>query len=84
MKRRWLIELRKSQGLTVSEAAKKCSISRAFYAQIENGVRNPSVYTAQKIGQALGFDWTVFFPQVVCESHVKKEEKHGGHHTQAG
>lgn len=38
-------------------------ISRAGYANIENGKRLPSVPVAKKIAAVLGFDWTRFYEE---------------------
>lgn len=61
--RNWLIDIRKIKGLTQKEAAEKCGISRSYFADIEQGTRNPKVDTAKSIGDVLGFDWTLFFEQ---------------------
>lgn len=60
-KRDWLTGLRVQQKLTHQEVADIAEIDRSFYTQIESGQRNPSVETAQKIAEALKFDWTIFF-----------------------
>lgn len=57
--RKWLVEARGS--LTHQEVADKAGIVRAFYTQIENGSRNPSVKIAKKIAEVLGFNWALFF-----------------------
>jgi len=75
--RLWLAEIRMRQGLSHSEVAKKAKINRSFYTQIENGTRNPSVMTAQKIAKALGFDWTLFFEPVSCVSPQNQKQRKG-------
>lgn len=60
-KRNWLIEIRNSKGLTHQQVADEVNISRQYYGMIENGERLPSVDKAKKIGELLGFDWTIFF-----------------------
>ncbi|MEW6065604.1 MAG: helix-turn-helix transcriptional regulator [Bacillota bacterium] len=57
--RKWLAQIRGER--THQEVADLVGIGRAFYTQIENGARTPSVFTAKKIAKALGFDWTFFF-----------------------
>lgn len=57
--REWLTQVRGNR--THQEVADLAGIGRAFYTQIENGARTPSVYTAKKIAEVLGFDWTYFF-----------------------
>lgn len=63
-KRDWLSGLRAQQNFTHQEVADVAGIDRSYYTQIENGQRKPSVVTAQKIGKALKFDWTIFFTQI--------------------
>lgn len=59
--RSWLKEKRLKKGMTHSQVAEICKIDRAYYTMIESGYRNPSVITAQAVGEALNFDWTIFF-----------------------
>lgn len=47
--RKKLLELRKKRKLTQQQVAKSVGISRAYYARIENGERNPSLSIAFKI-----------------------------------
>ncbi len=61
MKRDWLIKLRKHIGLTQEQVASKSFINRGFYAQIENGQRDPSAAVAKKVAAVLGFNPTMFF-----------------------
>lgn len=62
-KREWLTGIRVQLKMTHQDVADSAEIDRSFYTQIENGDRNPSVETAQKIANALKFDWTIFFAQ---------------------
>ena len=59
--REWLVEIRKSKGMSQYEAARKIGIGQSMYASLETGARDPAVETAKKVGRALGFDWTRFF-----------------------
>ena len=59
--REWLASIRNTKGFTQKQVGDICGISRSFYADIERGSRNPKVDTAKDIGNALGFDWTLFF-----------------------
>lgn len=61
MKRIWLKDLRKKRNLTQAAVSKRASISRAYYTEIENGIKTPSPIVAQKLSIVLGFDWTKFF-----------------------
>lgn len=67
--REWLIELRKKHNLSQQKVANRAGIHRATYGQLETGLRNPSVGTAQKIALVLGFDWTIFFAYNRCDKH---------------
>ncbi|MGM0792672.1 MAG: helix-turn-helix domain-containing protein [Bacillota bacterium] len=59
-KRDWLIKIRKARKLTQETVATKAFIDRAYYAQIESGVRNPSEDIRQKIAQILNFHSSAF------------------------
>lgn len=61
MRRDWLIEKRNILNITQEIVAEKAGISRAYYAEIETGTKNPSVKSAQRIAKALNFDWVNFF-----------------------
>lgn len=61
MKRRWLNDRRVEKGLTQEKVAQCVGIARAYYTEIENGVKTPSPSVAQKLAQVLDFDWTIFF-----------------------
>lgn len=63
---KWLKEVREKRGVSQREVAYQVEIAQPTYANIENGKRTPSVGTAKRIGEALGFEWTHFF---------EKEEK---------
>lgn len=57
----WLIDLRKTKGMTHEDVSNVCGISRQYYSMIEMGERSPSVETAKKIAKVLDFDWTKFY-----------------------
>jgi putative transcriptional regulator len=61
MQRSWLVKYRGNK--TQEEAAKLSKISRSAYSNIESGNRDPSVQTAKKIAQGLGFEWKIFFEE---------------------
>lgn len=42
---------------------RRVGITRAYYAQIELMLRNPSIRTAKKLGVALKVDWTRFYDE---------------------
>ncbi len=49
--------------MSEKKVADAAGISQPAYHMIECGHKNPSVITAQKIARALGFDWTLFYPE---------------------
>jgi transcriptional regulator with XRE-family HTH domain len=59
--RDWLITIRKKQGLSQKEVSERIGVSQPSYCTIERGVTNPSVDTAKRIAEILGFDWTRFY-----------------------
>ena len=59
--RDWLVRLRGDE--TQTAVAQKARLSQNFYSDVENGVRNPSVRTAKRIAEVLGFSWTKFFEE---------------------
>jgi len=67
-KRNWLIKIRTDKNMTQEQVAIQSDIERAYYTQIELGVRRPSVSVAKRIASALDFDWTVFFDNKCSES----------------
>lgn len=62
--RKWLAEIREKKGLSQYDVAKITGLSQSYYAAIETGARGKplSVTAAKKIADALGFEWTRFYP----------------------
>lgn len=58
-----LAEKRKNAGLTQEQLAEQCHLVRQTICEIERGVNRPSVQTAKRIAEVLGFDWTEFFDE---------------------
>ena len=56
-----LKDIRTEKGLTQQELADECDVNRTTITNIENGIINPSVQLAKKLGKILGSDWTLFF-----------------------
>ncbi len=56
-----LKELRNSKKMSQEELANQCGVIRQTISNIECGLSKPSVELAKKIGEILGFDWTLFF-----------------------
>ncbi|MBS3949183.1 MAG: helix-turn-helix transcriptional regulator [Peptococcaceae bacterium] len=65
--RTWLLQLRNERSLTQEDVAARTGIQRAYYTQIENGTRNPSVTVARRLADVLGCVWTLFFDHARCE-----------------
>lgn len=61
--RSWLRSIREIKQLSEQQVAVMAGISQPAYHTIETGQKNPSVPTAQRIARALGFDWTLFYPE---------------------
>ncbi|WP_112179948.1 MULTISPECIES: helix-turn-helix domain-containing protein [Paraliobacillus] len=73
MKREWLINSRKSQGLKQAQVASRAFIDRAYYSQIETGKRNPSFNVAINIAAALNFDPIIFFRNNLSKNTLQNE-----------
>jgi putative transcriptional regulator len=74
--RNWLIIKRKLRELTQLEVSVQAGISRAYYAQIELGQRNPSVRVARSIGSLLNFAWTCFFENYPeCQAAAEPDQQ---------
>lgn len=56
-----LKNVREQKGLTQLQLANTINVDRTLISKIESGVSAPSVDTAKKIANALGFEWTRFF-----------------------
>ena len=52
---------RKRVGMTQSDLAKACGVSRMSITRYEKGTRKPKPATAIKMGKVLGFPWTKFY-----------------------
>jgi len=50
----YLLKYRQTQGLTQTQLAEKCSLTRALVTQIESGGSNPTLETLLKISHSLG------------------------------
>jgi putative transcriptional regulator len=57
----WLKDIRRKKNLTPKKIAELVGCSKEHIYKIEAGERTPSVNTAKKIAEALGFDWTLFY-----------------------
>ena len=73
MKRRWMNDMRLNKGLTQAQVAESVGIARAYYTEIENGVKTPSPNVAQKLAVILDFDWTIFFT-TDCSEKLQKNK----------
>ena len=61
--RDWLKKARTDKKYSQYEAASLSGIYQSFYCDVENGKKRPSVETAKKIADILGFDWTRFYEE---------------------
>lgn len=50
-----------NKGLTQQVLADRIGVDRTLISKIESGDSSPSVVTAKKIANELGFNWTEFF-----------------------
>ena len=69
-------DLRKAQGWTLEQAAKKAGLARSTLSKIENGVTSPSLTTLQTLAHALSVPLTALFTGF--------EETRGVMHVKAG
>ena len=67
----WLIDLRKTKGMTHEDVSNACGISRQYYSMIEMGERSPSVETAKKIAKVLDFDYGLNSMMRRCNYDIK-------------
>ncbi|ABB15153.1 helix-turn-helix transcriptional regulator [Carboxydothermus hydrogenoformans] len=73
-----LKQLRKANGLTQMEMAKKLGISESYYCQIENGTRRMSLKTALDIAAILKVTPNdLFLPSNFAERQEKHQTKAG-------
>ncbi|TCT23352.1 helix-turn-helix protein [Melghiribacillus thermohalophilus] len=75
MQREWLQDKRNNIGYTQEQVANLTGIKRAYYTQIELGQRRPSVSVAKRIGEVLGFNWTIFFNEECSEKRHKNKKE---------
>ncbi len=68
----WLKNIRENEKLTQADVAGRAGVSRAYYTNIENGERRPSVDVAKKLGAALDVSWTRFFEPDPAEATAKE------------
>ncbi|VEG12339.1 helix-turn-helix domain-containing protein [Moraxella cuniculi] len=61
-----LRKLRTSQGLSQEKLALEAEIDRTYLTGIEQGKRNPSLKTLEKILNALGVSFQQFFKEIDC------------------
>jgi len=59
--RDWLVKARRNKAMTQLAVARHSGISRAYYTQIENGRRDPSIRVAVRLARLLELEWTEFF-----------------------
>lgn len=62
--RQWLKDIRTKKKIFQKDIAAVANITAQQYSAIETGARNPSTDVAKKIGEFLGFSWTLFFEEI--------------------
>lgn len=60
-KRSKLANIRHAKGMLQKDVAKAAGVTRAFYTQVENGTRTPSMQVAKFMADALGLSLDEFF-----------------------
>lgn len=56
-----MVQKRKERKMTQAELGQLAGCSQRAIAGYELGERRPSVQMAKKLGEVLGFPWTMFF-----------------------
>ncbi|SJN29849.1 putative DNA-binding protein [Microbacterium esteraromaticum] len=69
---------RESAGISVSELARRASISKATISQLENGSGNPSVETLWALGDALGIPFATLVEERVSAPRLIRLGDHAG------
>lgn len=62
--REWLRIIRKDRKMSEKDVADAVGISQPNYHRIEAGQQNPSVQTAKRIADVLGFYWAKFYDKI--------------------
>ncbi len=73
--------LRKKNGLTLSELASRCELTTGFLSQLENNISSPSIVTLEDIVEALGTTLKDFFNEEENTKIVFKEDDFFEHET---
>ncbi len=74
-KQTWLSQQRQARGMTQQQVAELTGLHQAAYCNIESGKRKPSVKIAKRIGEVLGFDWTILFDEAGIECDEEEGEE---------
>jgi len=69
---------RESAGLSISELARRASVSKATISQLENGSGNPSVETLWAIGDALGIPFATLVEDRAPATRLIRLGDHAG------
>jgi len=62
-----LVKIRKAKGLTQSELAEKCQVSKRTIQRLESGMVIPRSFTIKTLSAALDFDFLTEFPHYLTE-----------------
>lgn len=71
----WLRDERERQGLSKYEMEQRCGLSQQMVGYVERGLRNPSLETAVRMADALGFDLEEVIKQARKSVSQKKPAK---------
>ncbi|MCK9199027.1 MAG: XRE family transcriptional regulator [Bacilli bacterium] len=66
--------LRIKNGLTLTELASRCELTKGFLSQLENEITSPSISTLEDILEALGSSLGEFFKEPKNSKNVFKED----------
>lgn len=69
---------REAAGLSVSELARRASVSKATVSQLESGMGNPSVETLWALGDALGIPFAELVDQRTAAPRLIRVGDHAG------
>lgn len=70
-----IYEIRKRQGLTLSEVAERAGISKSYLSNIERDVnRNPSIRVSKKIASVLGVELKTLLTAEENQDHPLDQE----------
>ena len=82
--RRWLVSARLASGLTQSEVAVACGISRSSYQKYEYGERTPRKRVREQINRLLEVEHSRFDENSIPEPGIKSDAQPIGQKNREG